>query len=86
VLYRNVSKFSVTFTLDISPDSTPYPISVVLRDRHQSESESVSKVLPLVRCVPMTITSSLFIGLEHTSNNWKVEKVNYKFGIVSFLR
>jgi hypothetical protein len=86
VLYVKVSKLSVTFTLDISPDSTLYPISGVLRDRRQSESESVSKVLRLVRCVPMTITSSLFIGFEHTSNDWKVEKVNYEFGIASFLR
>jgi hypothetical protein len=86
VLYGNVSKFPITFTLDISPDSAPYPISGVLRDRHQSDSESVSNVLPLVRCVPMIITSSLFIRFEYTSNEWKVEKVSYKFGIVSFLR
>jgi hypothetical protein len=45
-----------------------------------------SKVLPLVRCVPTIVTSSLFIGFEHTSNDWEVEKVNYKFGIASFLR
>jgi hypothetical protein len=48
-----------------------------LRDRRQSKSEPVFKVLPLVHCVPMIITSSLFIGFEHMSNDWKVEKVNY---------
>jgi hypothetical protein len=81
-----VSKFSLTSTLAISPDSALYPISGVLRDRRQFESESVSKILPLVCCVPTIITSSLFIGFEHTSNDWKVEKVNYEFGIASFLR
>jgi hypothetical protein len=86
VLSGKVLKFSITFTLDFSPDSAPYPISGVLRDRHQSESESVFKVLPLVDCVPMIITSSLFIGFEHTSNDWKVEKAKYEFGITSFLR
>jgi hypothetical protein len=69
VLYGKVSKLSITFTLDISPDSSLYPISGVLRDHHRSESESVSKVLPLVRCVPTIITSSLFILFEHTSND-----------------
>jgi hypothetical protein len=34
----------------------------------------------------MIITSSLFIGFEHISNACKVEKVNYEFGILSFLR
>jgi hypothetical protein len=34
----------------------------------------------------MIITSSLFIGFEHMCNEWKVEKVNYEFGIGSFLR
>jgi hypothetical protein len=29
---------------------------------------------------------SLFIGFEHTSNEWKLEKVKYECGIVSFLR
>jgi hypothetical protein len=38
-----------------------------------------------VCCVPTIITSFLFIGFEHTSNDWKVEKVNYEFGITSFL-
>jgi hypothetical protein len=32
------------------------------------------------------IASSLFIGFEHMSNERKAEKVNYKFGIRSFLR
>jgi hypothetical protein len=86
MLYGKVSKFSITFTLDISPDSASYSIGRVLQDHHQSESESVSKGLPLVRCVPMIITSSLFIGFEYTSNDWKVEKVNYEFGIAIFLR
>jgi hypothetical protein len=66
VLSRRASKFPITFILDISPDSAPYPVSKVLRDRRQTESESVSKVLPFVRYVPMIITSSLFIGFEHT--------------------
>jgi hypothetical protein len=69
VLYGKFSKFSDSFTLDISPDSAPYPMNGVLRDRHQSESESVSKILPLVLYVPTIITSSLFIGFEHTSND-----------------
>jgi hypothetical protein len=83
VLSAKVLKFSITFTLDISPDSAPYPIVGVLRDRRQSESESVSNVLPLVRYVPTIITSSMFIGFECMSNEWKV---NYEFGITSFLR
>jgi hypothetical protein len=86
VLSGNVSKFSIIFALIISPDSAPYPISWVLRDRRQSESESVLKVFPPVRCVPMIITYSLFIGFERMSNDRKVEKVNYEFGITSFLR
>jgi hypothetical protein len=46
----------------------------------------VFKVVPLVHCVPMIITSSLFIGIERMSNEWKIEKVNYEFGIESFQR
>jgi hypothetical protein len=69
VLYEKVSKFSITFTLDISPDSAPYPINGVLRDRRESKSESVFKVFPLVHCVPTIVTSSLFVGFERTSNN-----------------
>jgi hypothetical protein len=38
-----------------------------------------------VHCVPTIITSSLFIGFERMTNGWKVEKVNYEFGIESFL-
>jgi hypothetical protein len=72
--------------LDVSPDYAPYPISGVLRDRRQSESESVFKILPLVHCGPTIITSSLFIGCEYMNNDWKVEKVKYEFGITSFLR
>jgi hypothetical protein len=71
----------MTFTFDIF-----LILYRVLRDRHQSKSESVFKVLPLVHCVPTIITSSLFIRFEHMSNEWKVEKVNYEFGITSFLR
>jgi hypothetical protein len=72
--------------LVISHDYAPYPISGVLRDRRQPKSEAVFKVLPLVHYVPMIITFSLFIGFGHTSNDWKVEKVNYEFGITKFLR
>jgi hypothetical protein len=61
----------------MSPDSAPNSASRVLRDRHQSKSESVFKVLSLVYCVPMIITYSLFM---------ESEKVNYEFGIESFLR
>jgi hypothetical protein len=39
-----------------------------------------------MHCVRTTITSSLFIGFEHMSNEWKVEEVNYEFVIGSFLR
>jgi hypothetical protein len=86
VLSEKVSKLSITFAVDISPDSAPYPISGVLRDHRQSKSESVIKAPPLVHGVPMSITSSLFIGFECMSNGWKVEKVNYEFGITLFLR
>jgi hypothetical protein len=57
-----------------------------LQDRHQSKSESVSKVLPLVQYVPTIITSYLFDRFKHMSNEWKVEKVDYEFSIRSFLR
>jgi hypothetical protein len=77
VLSRNFSKFSITFALDLSPVSAPYPIGGVLRDHRQSKSEAVSKVLPLVHYVPMIITFSLFIGFERMSNDWKVAKVSY---------
>jgi hypothetical protein len=86
VLSGKASKLCITFTLDISPDSALCSISGVLRDRHQSKSESVFKVLPLVHCVPTIVTSFLFIRFEHTRNDWKVEKVSYEFGIASFLR
>jgi hypothetical protein len=86
VLFGKVSKFSITFTLCISPDSAPYPIIGALWDRRQSESEAVFKILPLVHCVPMIITYSLFIGFEHMCKYWKVEKVIYEFDIASFLR
>jgi hypothetical protein len=51
-----------------------------------SPSEAVFRILPLVCCVPTFITLSLFIGLDHTSNDWKVKEVKYKFGITSLLR
>jgi hypothetical protein len=69
VLSGKVLKLSITFTLDISPDSALYPIIVVLRDHHQSESESVIKVPPLVHGVPMITTFSLFIGFWQVSND-----------------
>jgi hypothetical protein len=80
------SQFSITFILGIPPDSAPYPISRVLRDRHLPKSESVIKVPPLVHGVPTIITSSPFIGFEHMSKEWKVGKVNYECDIASFLR
>jgi hypothetical protein len=86
VLSGKVSKFSITSVLCVFPDSIPVSVSGVLLDRRQSESESVSKVLPRVRWVPMIITSSLFIGFERMRNDWKVEKVTYEFVIGSFLR
>jgi hypothetical protein len=86
VLSGRVSKLSITLVLDISHDSAPYSISGVSRYHHQPMSEAVFRILPLVCCVSTIITSSLFIGFEHTSNAWKVEKVSYEFGITSFLR
>jgi hypothetical protein len=70
----------------MSPDSTRNSVSSVLPDRHQSKSESVFKVFPLVLCVPMIIICSLFIRFERINNDWKFEEVNYEFGIGSFLR
>jgi hypothetical protein len=43
-------------------------------------------VLPLVHCVPMIITPSLFLGFEDMSSDCKVEEVSYEFSIGSFLR
>jgi hypothetical protein len=86
ILSGNISKLSTTFVLFISPGSAPNSASRVLLDRHQSKSESVFKVLPLVHCVPTNITSSLFIRSERMSNDCKVEEVNYECGIGSFLR
>jgi hypothetical protein len=76
MLYGKVSKLSITFILCTSPDSAPYSVSRVLRDRCQSKLEYVFKVLPLVHCVPMIITSPLFIGFEHMCNDWKLRKLN----------
>jgi hypothetical protein len=39
VLSGKVSKLSIAFALDLSPDSAPCPISGVLRGRHQSKSK-----------------------------------------------
>jgi hypothetical protein len=60
---------STTFVLFISPDSVPNSVRRILRDHHLSKSESVFKVLSLVHCVPMIITSSLFIRFERMSND-----------------
>jgi hypothetical protein len=81
--YQNYLPFLILF---VSPDSAPNSVSKVLRDRRQSKSEALFKILPLVHCVPTIITSSLFIRFEHMSNEWKVEEVKYEFGITSFLR
>jgi hypothetical protein len=86
ILSGRISKLSTTFVLSTSPDSAPNSVNKVLRDCHKSKSESVFKILPLVHYVPMIITSSPFIRFERMSNDWKVEKVNYEFGIGSFLR
>jgi hypothetical protein len=86
VLSRKVSKFPITFTLGISPDSPPQPVSRVLRDHHRSRSEYVSKVPPLLHCVRTIITSSLFIRFECMSNDKNVEKVNYELGFRGLLR
>jgi hypothetical protein len=85
MLSGKISKFYITFVLCISPDSAPNSVNKVLRDCRQSKLEAVFKVLPLVHCVPTIITSSLFIGFECMSIEWKVERVNYEFGIESFL-
>jgi hypothetical protein len=68
MLSGKVSKFFITFTLDVSQDSAPYPFSGVLRDCRQSQSESVFKALPFVHGVAMIITFSLFIRIECMSN------------------
>jgi hypothetical protein len=86
MLSGKISKLSTTFLLFISPGYAPNSVSRVLRDRRQSKSESIFKVLPLVHCFPTMITYSLFIRFERMSNDWKVEKVSYEFGIGSFLR
>jgi hypothetical protein len=77
---------STTFVLFVSPGSAPNSVNMVLRDHCESKSESVFKVLPIVHCALIIITSSMFIGFEHMSNERKVEKVSYVFGIGSFLR
>jgi hypothetical protein len=86
MLSGKVLKFSITFTFGISPNSASCSVSRVLRDHRQPKSEAIFKVHPLVHCIPTIITSSLFIRFEHMSNDWKVEKVKYEFGIASFLR
>jgi hypothetical protein len=74
VLPRKVSKFPITSILCVFPDSVAVSLSRVLRDRRQSESKSVSKILPRVRWVPTIITSSLFIGFEGMGNGGKWQK------------
>jgi hypothetical protein len=69
MLSGKVSKSYITFILFIPPDSTPNSVSKVLWDHRQSKSESVLEVLPFVYCVPMSITSSLSIRFERTSND-----------------
>jgi hypothetical protein len=86
VLSGKVSKFSITFTLFISPDSTLNSVCRVLRDHRQLKSEAVFKILPLVHCVPTIITSSALLDFGHMSNDWKVKEVNYMLGITSFRR
>jgi hypothetical protein len=86
VLFGKVLKSSTTFILFISLDSALNSVSSVVRDHHKSKSEVVFKVLSFVHCIPMILTSSLFIRIERMSNDWKVEKVNYEFRIGSFLR
>jgi hypothetical protein len=83
---KRSQNFPIAFTLGISPDSAPYPISGVLQDHRRSKSEAVFKILPLVHCVPTIITSSLFIGFERMSKEWKIQKAVYEFGMASFLR
>ena len=86
VLSEKVPNSSITSVLCVFPDSVAISVSGVLRDRRQSESKSVSKILPRVRWVLMIIVSSLFIRFEGMSNGWKVAKVSYELGIGSFLR
>jgi hypothetical protein len=69
MFYGNVSKFFITFILGISPYSTPNSVIKILRNCRQSESASVFKVFPLTHCVPMIITWSIFIRIEHMSND-----------------
>ncbi|MEJ2082723.1 MAG: hypothetical protein P8Y94_11275 [Acidobacteriota bacterium] len=42
-------------------------------------------VAPAAAQGTLIITSSQFIGFEHMSNDSKVEKANYEFGVESFL-
>jgi hypothetical protein len=85
VLSGKASKFSITSILCTFPDSTPCPISRLLRDRHLSKSESVIKVPPLVHGVPTITTSSLFIRFWHVSNEWKASEDSYEIAIASFM-
>jgi hypothetical protein len=68
MLSGKVSKFSITVILYVFLDSVSVSVSIVLRDRHQPKSEAVLKVLSLVHCVAMIITSSLFVGFGCMSN------------------
>jgi hypothetical protein len=85
VLSWKVSKFSITFIFCTFTDSVPVSVSGVLRDRRQSESESVIKVPPLVHGVRTIIISSSFIWFWHISNDWKAREDSHEFAIASFL-
>jgi hypothetical protein len=54
--------------------------------RPSSDVVRFKSEIPAAPQLAEIITSSLFIGFEHMSNDWKVEKVNYEFGIESSLR
>jgi hypothetical protein len=85
VLFGKASKFSITFILCTFPDFVPVSISGVLRDRRQSESESVIMVPPLVHGVRTIIISLSFIGFWHISNDGKAREDSHEFAIASFL-
>jgi hypothetical protein len=63
MLSGKVSKLSITFTLYIFPDSSPFSVSRVLRDCHQSKTES-----ELTFCCP----HGLF-GLFSLFDGWNVD-------------
>jgi hypothetical protein len=85
VLSGKVSKSSITVLLCVFPDSIPISVSGDLRDLHQSESEYMIKVPPLVHGVRMIIIPSSFIRFCHISNEWKEREDSHEFAIASFL-